>query len=86
MTKVFLLSVFFVILLVSLSFACEGEFKGTAKVEMRGDNSLCITVTPKGKPTISKCFEEGTGQYNEIKERFKAIKPGDVREIRTINC
>ena len=70
----------------SNSIAREGGFKGTAQIEMKLDHTICITIKPEGLPAEKKCFEKSDKDYDEIKERIKDLKPGEVKELTDENC
>ena len=43
---------------ISLSFACEGEYQGSGIIEMKEDESICITIMPVGQVSETKCFKK----------------------------
>lgn len=66
--------------------ACQGGFKGTGKIEMKEDYSICITIKPEGQTVQNKCFDTNDKEYKEIKDHAKDLKPGGTRIFTNEDC
>jgi len=55
-------------------------------MEMKADESICITIKPEGGQEQVKCFEKGVEAYQEIRSKIKDMKPGEIRKVEEIDC
>ena len=79
--KLLLVSLIAILTFVSHSIAGQGEPKGSVTIEMKQDESICITVNLENAQSETKCIEKGQNGYSEILNRVKGIKPGEFREV-----
>lgn len=69
-----------------MTYACQGAPKGTVRIQIMDNKSICMEFDLEGKEKETKCITETHSSYKETIERLGNLKPGQVKIVDENGC